>query len=199
MKNLLIAIVALAAVSTQARYINDVDASWSLKELQRPGLMIQSTTNPKVQGIPNAGVSGAGRTVYMSITNLCVENGRVQSKNAVEVCTDYDFIRDNDGDLTDRKECVASEMAVLSAPIEGSRQVCDTSASARFAWRRANGDRDFDTDFPNCSVFKTIDVKKKTTWSFNIVKKVGKGSTNYSNRYKGQFLFKKTFTLPACY
>ncbi len=205
MKKMIIALVALTAVSTQARYLNDVDSSWSLNELQIPGIMIQSTVSPDVQGIPNAGVSGLGRTVYTSITSLCVEGGKIQTKEAKEVCTDYDFPmrRNADGDLVADRDaspvCVATDFAVLSAPIHYTAQTCATASDAAGrAWMDAHNGRRLNTDYPNCSVFKSYAATRKTSWTFNIVKKVSKNDSDYSSQYKGKLLFKKKFSLPAC-
>ena len=202
MKQLLLALLALGAVSSQARYLNDVDSSWTLEELQRPGIIIQSAHNKNITGIPNVGVSGLGKTVYTKITGLCVEGGMIKTKDAREVCVERDYQIDNDGEI-DRdapKVCVATDFAVLSAPIYGSKQVCATARDAEGrAWLRRNHGRDLNTDFPNCSVFKTINMKRKTSWTFNIVRKRGKGHRNYSSRYNGELLFKKKFSLPACY
>lgn len=197
MKKMMMAVLALSAFATEARYINDADASWSLEELQRPGLMIQAKNNPKIVGIPNSGVSGLGKTVYMNITDLCLENGTVFSKEEVKVCVARDYVYDRDGERSEDKVCVETDFAILSAPVQYKKEVCATRRDAAGrAYYLQHGE--LDTDYPNCSVFKEIDMTKKTTWKFNIVKKVSKSSPNYQNRYKGQFLFTKTFTLPAC-
>lgn len=200
MKKFLFAIVSLVSLSAQA----DLGDYWNSRYIIQDKL-----TN--AEGIPNTGVSTGYQTHYIKITATCQEGNEVRSVKPLKTCKKWGpkpLSRsqcDNRGDnfpCFDRDEnvCVETVEAIGRSPIKYKQKTCAALMDRESSdWRRRNADWDrFENDYPNCSVFKTFDTKKRTDFVFNIIKKVGDNHPRYENRYGGQFLFELDYSIPQC-
>lgn len=163
------------------------------------------------EGIPSTGVSTGYQTHYVKIINVCQEGNEVRTIKPISTCAEWGYKplshaqcdnRDQTFPCYDREErvCTKSVLAIGKSPIKSKQQTCANiyDREAREWNRTHNNDDRFRTDYPNCTVFKTFDATKRTSFTFNIVKKVGDNHPNYERRYNGDFLFELDFEIPQC-
>ena len=162
------------------------------------------------EGIPNTGVSTGYQTHYVKIINVCQEDNEVRTIKPISTCAEWGYkplsrAQCNNRDQTfpcydrDERVCSKTVLATGKAPIKYKQQTCAklTDIESR-EWRRTHDDDRFKDDYPNCSVFKTFNATKRTSFTFNIIKKVGENHPNYERRFNGDFLFELDFDIPQC-
>lgn len=158
------------------------------------------------EGIPNKGVKTAHGTVYTKLFNICQEDGMIKTINPVRVCSEwgYKVVRCDDGSRTcydrDERVCKTWVKANGASPINYTRKVCarKTDPEAREWRRRHSNDDRFNTDYPNCTVFKNISMKLRTNYDFLIIKTFGYASSSDERRYGGALVDELDYTIPAC-
>lgn len=192
-------VLGLLSLGTSASQPSDLTQYWNSKYD-----IISKIT--KQEGIPNKGVKTQYGTVYTKLTNICQEAGMLKTINPVRMCAKWGYkqVKCDRGNGTcydkDERVCVAYAKVDGASPIVGSRKVCakKSDKEAR-AWRLANGrDKKFNTDYPNCSVFKTISLKSVTSYDFLIIKKFGYASDADERRYGGALVDEVNYTIPQC-
>lgn len=202
MKALSLAILMTLGFTAQASMPSDLSQYFNhkYKVLSKPGL---------TEGIPNKGVKTKYGTVYTKLFNLCQEDGMIKTISPVRSCAawGYKVKRCDSGPFEgqrrcfdrDERECKEWTKVEGSAPIHYTRQVCArlTDREAR-QWRRRNNDDRFRDEYPNCSVFKSINMTLKTNYDFIIISNFGSGSNYEERRYGGPVVDELDYTIPAC-
>lgn len=194
----LIASIALAAVSLSVVAHTPAE----LKKYHSHRYVVKQQPSG-FEGIPNKGVKTVHGTVYTKLYNLCQEDGYIKTMNNVRMCAEWGPkpVRCDDGFGTcydnDERVCNRYERVPGESPISYTRKVCaNISEARRLGWR---GDRDdFKDDYPNCSAFKQINMKSKTSYKFTVAKKSIIATDSEVRRFGGKLIEKFTYTIPTC-
>jgi hypothetical protein len=179
-----------------------------LKDYWKPGYSILSKGLLN-EGIPNKGMRTRLGTVYTKIFNVCRDGNTLHTVRDVKMCSEWGYKpeRCDDGDSSkdcfdrDERVCVAYENVPGKSVIKGTKQVCAKKSDKEARqWRRDNmhNDRKFKTDFPNCSVFKTVSANVPSSFDFLIVKKGSDSRPGYRSSLGGVLVDEITWAYPTC-
>jgi hypothetical protein len=175
----------LTSTFTLALISNNSNASLpeDLLKYENTKYEIQSANNKDVKGISNTGVKTINGTVYTEITNVCIEDDVLNTINKVISCSKWVYKPlsrsqcNNDGKRfpcfdNNERVCLEYEKVSGSHPMNYEISKCASLMDPESrSWRNqaGNNSENFKTNYPECSVFKKIAVKKTTKFNFNIV------------------------------
>jgi len=199
----LVALMGLLSLSTNAGW----SSADELTDYQKPGYTILGKGTLTDIGIPNKGVYTKFGTVFTNITNVCIDGNTFRTIQDVRICSQWGFKPescDNDGgpkDCFDRDERVCEVFSNVpgQSVVRGTKQVCARPSSREaFQWKLANPEKKFKSEFPKCSVFKTVSANSPTSFDFLIVKDGNENSMDYRSSLDGVLVDEITFTYPSC-
>jgi hypothetical protein len=186
MKNLIVALMTVASFSAAADWTDYISFKYVLRN--HPSTTASSPVFDREPRVSIAGVS-------MGAQNACINGNRIQSVYPVKKCSKWGYTRDRDGDRSDEKECLAYTSKKVSAPLQGTRMICETRYSVIAAWERKTG-KDYDKD--DCNLKREIAYTVNTDFKVWVAKKVSKNSSKYDRKFKGQPLFTEAWSIPSC-